>query len=110
MLSSAPVAAAGVLAVGVLAVAVFAAALTGPQAMAAASKCLNKANKYVLCTDKLRSATPARKKASERDKHLNVESWSLGHGNAVTPQHQLHLVAKPRGNVLRRATVPKNGR
>ncbi len=55
MLKVALIAAAGALAVTVLATAV-----TGPEAMAAAPKCKNKANKYVACTDKLKAKSPRR--------------------------------------------------
>ena len=40
------------------------AAATGPAAMAAAPKCLNKANKYVACTDKLKAKPSKSIKAS----------------------------------------------
>jgi hypothetical protein len=68
-----------IVAAGTLAIAVFTTAATGPEAMAAAPKCKNKANKYVACTDKLR-ATPARKTA--KGKQLDVESWGWGSSSA----------------------------
>jgi hypothetical protein len=40
-----------------LVVAVFAIAASGPAAIAAAPKCLNKANQYVACTSNLRAKT-----------------------------------------------------
>ena len=62
MLKVALIAAAGALAVTVLATAV-----TGPEAMAAAPKCKNKANKYVACTDKLKAKSPRRSSVDGRD-------------------------------------------
>lgn len=38
----------------------------GPQAIAEAPKCKNKANKYVACTDKLKANTTPRKKSARR--------------------------------------------
>ena len=52
MLKGAPVVAASA-----LVVAVFAIAASGPAAIAAAPKCLNKANQYVACTSNLRAKT-----------------------------------------------------
>ncbi len=52
MLKSALIATAGTLAIVALTT-----AATGPEATAAEPKCLNKANKYVACTDKLRAKT-----------------------------------------------------
>ena len=66
-------------AAGALAVAVFATAVTGPEAMAAAPKCKNKANKYVACTDKLRTKTGQK---AAKDKQLDVDSYSFGDGSA----------------------------
>ena len=60
---------------GTLAIVALTIAAAGPEATAAEPKCLNKANKYVACTDKLR-ATPARKKA--KGKQLDVESYQWG--------------------------------
>ena len=40
-----------------LAIVALTTAATGPEATAAEPKCLNKANKYVACTDKLRAKT-----------------------------------------------------
>jgi hypothetical protein len=58
MLKGAPVVAASA-----LVVAVFAIADSGPAAIAAAPKCLNKANQYVACTSNLRAKTQPRRPA-----------------------------------------------
>ena len=54
-------------AAGALAAAIFATVPAGTEAMAAAPKCLNKANKHVACTDKLKAKAP-RKKATNYGK------------------------------------------
>ncbi len=72
MLKSALIAAAGTLAIAAITTVV-----TGPEA-AAAPKCLNKANKHVACTDKLRAKTPRRK------------GWGLNYGKIEMEE------AKPR--------------
>jgi len=56
MLRAAPAVAAGALVAGVFAIAV-----TGPAAIAAATKCLTKANRVVACTDQLRNNTQVRR-------------------------------------------------
>jgi hypothetical protein len=62
-------------ALGMCSVIMITPAFVAGRALAAAPKCLNKANKYVACTDKLR-ATPTRKKA--KGKPLDVESYQWG--------------------------------
>lgn len=67
-------------AAGTLAIAAFTGAATGPEAMAAAPKCLNKANKHVACTDRLKADATGKK---AKDKQLEVESWSWGNSSAA---------------------------
>jgi hypothetical protein len=76
------------IAAGAFAVAVFATAATGPEAMAAAPKCLNKANKYVACTDKLATRKPRAQEA--KLENSMVKSWSTS-GDASTRRRPLQL-------------------
>jgi hypothetical protein len=58
-------------------------ALAVPAALAVPPNCPpgTTANKYVACTDGLKART-ARRSAKEFPKHLEVESYSLGSGQA----------------------------
>jgi hypothetical protein len=61
-------------AAGALASAVVMPAFTTPSALAAAPKCLNKANKYVACTNKLKAKT--QRKGAVKLQNSMVRSWS----------------------------------
>jgi hypothetical protein len=67
---------AALVATSALVAVVFATAVMGPAAMAATPNCLNKANKYVACTDKLKTKTgPA---ANQTRTIRTTPLWSAG--------------------------------
>jgi hypothetical protein len=86
------------IATGALVLSAFIAAATGPVAMAATTKCLNKANKYVACTDRFRSKQLQRSRFVPQGQvkfHVDSQPGTAAQGTRISARQKKQRLLLP---------------